>query len=1129
MPTGPISAVAAHEAAAPGHLQPRTAEDLAMPTKIDRYEIRRVIGRGGMGIVYGAFDPAMQRDVAIKAIQADAFTGSEDLERFRREALAIAKLRHRSIVNVFDIGEHEGTPYIVMDRIEGETLLQRLKRGRMQPEALAHVGAQLASALHHAHEQGVIHRDVKPQNIIIDGEGIPNLLDFGLARDAASDGHLTAAGTTVGTPAYMAPEQADRTRGAIAPPTDVWALGAVLYAALTLHEPFQSGDAVSTMMRILTEEPPSPRKFTPGIPAELEAIVLRCLRKKPQDRFATADALAQALGAFCRGEPVPEVAAPAATPPSRRGSSQRVRAGGSSSRHRRHSSSTRRAPVSRGAARPGSSQRVEAAPPPFPTGPVVILGLVFLLSVVAGAKLLGSFEEGDVGSPPVDGEPATASAGPDAATGSIPTGATGEAGATAPLAATLEIVQPTEAIVVTAAERLVVRGRVVLTGGGETERAGARVRSGEEDEAPIGSDGAFVLEVALPAADGSAVVEVGAWAGGAQLGVAAAIQVEVDRSAPTISIEGGSTELVVPLPNWRLKGRVVDEHPAELLLDGEEEVGIAADGSFGIDVVVPEDGTPLERVLTARDQAGNASSAVTVELVCDPIKPTLEVDEPVDGLVTRAEKVVVRGRASDERLVAVNLGDAPLELAEDGAFVGEHALLTEGEHRLSIEAIDEAGNSASITRRVRIDRTAPKATFDPPPPEVVHGKQARRLTITGWVDEPGVTVTINGKPAKVDPGDPERSTFEATVRLQIRRTMKIEVVATDAAGNEAPPVVAEVLWTGKDAPSEATDEHRAEIDAHRGAARAVALSPDGTRLATGGTDAVVNVFDLGAETLFAQLPASLVGAPVRSLAWSPDGSSLLIGTQGGDAIVWLPGQTNPDHRFQTPSGRAVLGVDWLPGRRRVTVAAASDDGTVRFWGLDGRGGGAAWRMLGKDGDAGVEDVAINPVTREAATATSDGDVVLWDVREQRELERVTEHRDNADGLEARVRRLEWSEDGRFLASAGEDHAINVWRVAQRERPKHLARLGGSKAGFGPVQDIAIAPSGRHLVSVHAGEPGQVILWSFPTVEEGGGPPTSRGIGTHPSTVWSVDWSRDGKVIVTGGEDGEVRIWKSPID
>ncbi len=275
------------------------------------YEILELCGQGGMGVVYRARQTALDRVVALKMIHGITAPAPEALARFRTEAQAVARLRHPGIVQIFDIGTHEGRPYFTLEYVEGGNLSVWLKRSGFSPRQAAQLVESLARAVQHAHEQGIIHRDLKPGNILLTREGIPKITDFGLAKrlenasgsekDAAA---LTRTGEVLGTPSFMAPEQAAGLHSQIGPPTDVYALGAILYQLLVGRPPFEGDNPVHTMMRVMEEEPIAPQKIQPKVPRDLQTICLKCLEKMPSRRYPSAAALADELRAFLAGEPV---------------------------------------------------------------------------------------------------------------------------------------------------------------------------------------------------------------------------------------------------------------------------------------------------------------------------------------------------------------------------------------------------------------------------------------------------------------------------------------------------------------------------------------------------------------------------------------------------------------------------------------------------------------------------------------------------------------------------------------------------------------------------------------------------------------------------------------------------------
>jgi len=262
------------------------------------------LGRGGMGVVHRALQLGLGRVVALKRMHAGGGATHGDRARFRAEAVAAARLDHPNIVPVYAVDAEAAEPYILMRYVEGTTLARRLAEGPMSATEAARLLAPVCRAIRYAHEHGVLHRDLKPSNILIDTEGRPHVSDFGLAKWVDAVESLTLSGTVLGTPSYMAPEQAVAGRGPVGPYTDVYGLGAILYQMLTGRPPFQAATPFDTVMLVLEQDPVPPRVLNPKANADLEMVAMKCLQKPPELRYPDAGALADDLDAFLAGEPV---------------------------------------------------------------------------------------------------------------------------------------------------------------------------------------------------------------------------------------------------------------------------------------------------------------------------------------------------------------------------------------------------------------------------------------------------------------------------------------------------------------------------------------------------------------------------------------------------------------------------------------------------------------------------------------------------------------------------------------------------------------------------------------------------------------------------------------------------------
>jgi serine/threonine-protein kinase len=268
----------------------------ALPRQFGEFTLLEEVGRGGMGVVYRARQASLHRTVALKVIQRG------ERARFQFEAEAAAKLDHPNIVPVYGVGEHDGQPYLCMRYVEGTTLARLVADHPLPPREAARYVAQIARAVHYAHEHGILHRDLKPSNVLIDRGGQPYVSDFGLAKQVEGGPQLTASNDILGTPSYMPPEQASGRRGHLSPASDVYSLGAILYELLTGRPPFRAAKPFDTLLLVLDQEPVPPRQLNPQVDRGLEMICLKCLQKHADLRYPSAAALANDLDRFLNDE-----------------------------------------------------------------------------------------------------------------------------------------------------------------------------------------------------------------------------------------------------------------------------------------------------------------------------------------------------------------------------------------------------------------------------------------------------------------------------------------------------------------------------------------------------------------------------------------------------------------------------------------------------------------------------------------------------------------------------------------------------------------------------------------------------------------------------------------------------------
>jgi len=277
---------------------------LGEPRRFADFELLGEIGRGGMGVIYRARQISLDRIVAVKTIIAGRLASAEEIRRFEREARLAANLRHPNIVTIHGVGEHEGQSYFSMELVEGRSLSDKIRDRPLSPRKAARLVRAIADGISYAHREGVLHRDLKPSNILVEPSGRPKITDFGLAKRVVEDSELTATGAIIGTASYMSPEQASGKVKQVNESSDIYSLGAILYATLTGKPPFTGCTAAETLTRVVNGEVTPPRVENPQIPEELQAICLRCLEKDPRRRYGSARELKEDLERFLQDRPI---------------------------------------------------------------------------------------------------------------------------------------------------------------------------------------------------------------------------------------------------------------------------------------------------------------------------------------------------------------------------------------------------------------------------------------------------------------------------------------------------------------------------------------------------------------------------------------------------------------------------------------------------------------------------------------------------------------------------------------------------------------------------------------------------------------------------------------------------------
>ncbi len=1059
--------------------------------RLGRYVLLDELGRGGMGVVYRGWDPGLRRVVAIKMILGGAEGPSPKIvARFVREARATARLRHPGIVSVHEVGEANGRPFIVMEFIDGCTLEDQMERAGsagMGRRDVARIVEEVAHALHHAHGEGVIHRDVKPQNVLIDAaRGRAHLTDFGAARDLGEEhGKLTITGQIVGTPLYMSPEQARGHHEGTGPRSDVWSLGALLYHALVGRPPFEGTGIIDLLPKIYREDPDPLRRVDPSVHADLETIALTCLEKDPARRYRSADALAKDLGRFLAGEPIE------ARPIGRR---QRWR---------------------RWAAR-NRAQAVTLAVASVLIAALVVAGIAFAVwsfaeirrerdlakdALVEAETERGRAEEerraadeqrraaivaqddASRARERSDGARAVAErllastlaeAGRHAEAASVAAGSLtrGESAAARSVLANsfdragfLRWVAPERDAISVAWS---VDGRVFATGGGtgvirlwDAER---RVPTGRLD-----GHGSAVHAIAFSPVDGDARVATASEDGTVRIWDA-----EGARSLATLRPFGAGIQLAVA---WRRDG-------GRIATSGEDGVVRIWD--------VPRDlrGEVAEPAIALKGHRGTIPAlafAVDGRLASAGEDGTVRVWEA--GLSGAATVIDDHGK---KRLYALAWNPTrPGVLASSGAG-GE----------VVVRHLGADGVSEERARFVVPGGLTLALAWSPEGDRIATGGEERSLRV--W--------TAAGEAVFVAPGHADA----------------LHTIAWSADGTIATTSYDESLRLWHDVEGDAL----AVLDGHSASVYAVAWSPLGQRFATAGGDRTILVWGAGPDS-HPRVVTTLRGhaGVVAAIAFSPDGTRIVSGSQAGELFLWDTVEGGEPLAKWSAAPQPVLAVAWRPDGNVIVSGGGGakveqhdpvslaprrplvDHGatiSALCWSADGRRLAvgshphdelrealvvAAGGKVQASFELGftVDSIAFDTDAVRIATGTNDGRVRIFRIKEPGKPKRVL-----GDGSEGRVRALAWAPDGIILAwgaLAGRLHLVDT-----RGQTSELAVLGGHRTG---VASLVWAPDSRLLLS--GGFDRAPRMWDVNAPRL-----MSARLEDHDATVAQVDLASDGR-------------------
>jgi WD40 repeat protein/serine/threonine protein kinase len=1030
------------------------------------YELLQEIARGGMGVVFKARQVSLNRTVAVKMILAGSFAGPEDVERFHIEAQAAAKLDHPGIVPIYEVGQHEGQHYFSMGFVDGRSLAARMAEGPLAAREAAEIVRAVSGAVQYAHELGVIHRDLKPANILLDRRGTPRVTDFGLAKLTESGSDLTGTGQVLGTPSYMPPEQAAAKVSAVGALSDVYSLGAILYGLLTGRPPFQAATPVETLLQVRQQEPVSPRQLNPAIPLDLDTIVLRCLDKSPQRRYASARALKDELNRFLEGRPI---------------LARRV------GRVERFWRWCRREPV------------------------VASLVAAVAFALIAGTSVSAYFAMKERERANSEANMATKNGELAAEKGKLAeeNGALAENNKRLFKSERDERTRTQTQLRIATAEKLAALSHATRPQSPELSVAlavesGLAARSNDEG--------------LLPASHQSLLDSLSVIGGRPLVGHHAPItNVEISPDGRWIVTASQDNTVRLwdltaanPATNSRVLFGELGWSAAAVSPDSHWIV--TADLSLRLWDLTAKDPAATHRVLNGGQAdimrlaitpdcrwvvAGEFNGSALVWDLTDPdARPRL-----LTGHQKQVECLTV---SADSRWLATGGGDSTVRvwdlLADDPG--SNPRLLTGHTDQVSSLAISSDGHQLVTGSYDTTARVWDLVAADAEPRVLEHPQVVWCVGISPdgrWIVTGSDQARVWNLTAEGPAGEPRLLTGHQNAVRTVAFSRDSATVVTGSWDKTA--IVWDMTQTAPTVKAVLAG-HSAEIDS-------VAISPDCRWIVTGARDHAARVWDLTGER-FAGNPRVLrVERPhIQDVAISPDGHWLVTGSE--EARVWDLKAANPAANPRALAGYRgmIQGIAISPDSR--SVAAVCDDHIARVWNLAPDEQDRQPRVLAGH-EALILDVEISPDGRWVVTGSADKTVRVWDLGAD---ESTTKPR-VLGGHESTVRSVAISPDSRrVVAVAGSAY---VWDLSSDEPTAPLVL-----ADDGPVpmiQCAAFSPEGRWVVAGSADKTAH--LWDLAAPQPTAKPRLLKG---HQNGIYAVAFSTDGRTLVTGSADNTARVW-----
>jgi WD40 repeat protein/tRNA A-37 threonylcarbamoyl transferase component Bud32 len=1047
------------------------------PREIGEYDILGEVGRGGMGVVYKARHRGLRRPAALKMVLQGTFASAKQRLRFQLEAELAARVQHPNIVQVYEIGSHEGQPFLAMEWVEGGSLADRLD-GRPWPAAeAARLIEKLAYAIHTAHSQGVVHRDLKPANILLVGPigpmgpmgPIPKISDFGLARPLEGDEGLTKTGVLLGTPGYMAPEQASGTNALVGPATDVFALGVMLYELLTGQPPFQGKSALEVLKAVTSAEPVRPRRLRPGVPRDLEAIVLKCLEKEPGRRYPLALELAEDLRRFLDDKP--------------------VKARGTSAAGR----------LVRWARR---NRGVAAA-----LGVIALLLIgVAIASSLAALRFERLADEADRRGEAERRQRYRANMTAAAVALQVPnTGAARRALAAAP-------------------EEY--RGWEWLHFNGRLDNARAILRMPGVAHAATDRPGGSLREALAFSPDGKRIA-----AGSQELGTVGVWDTATGRPAGVLQGQGFYLRDMAFDPDNRLLSSAGDgslqswelsrdlrtvlcrtPDTAGLLLspDGRLLMGLRGKEVQLWDVTTGRKradlpGAWLKEGCMAVFSGDGRHFAYSTE---DGAVHLWDVQAGAEARVLRGHSAHVRALAfsPDGKRLASGAQDPDNSVRLWSVPAGEEVAVLRGhQNEVSTVAFSPDGKrlaSCSLDKTARLwdARAGTLVTVLKGHTGVVRhtafSPDGKHLATASDDETVRLWNGASGEPVAVLRG------HTGLVWAAVFSPDGALLASSSADGTVRLWDLEQLGWNGV-------------LRGHTKYVYDVAFSPDGTRVVSAAWDGTARLWDPNTgrevghfEHATGPLDRTVI---VVTACFSRDGRQIATVTGSGAVTVWDVATREKVRTLRVPGGdwRGYPRAAFQPSGNYLAVGAS--DGAVRLW--DGAGDEPVAVLRGHEGV--VLDVAFSPDGTQLASAGVDGTVRIWDVQTRSPLAVLGGHE---AGL---VFGLTYSPDGRLLASASRDKTVRLWDTTTHEA---LAILPHGSAVYG----VAFSPDGRRLAAGCADN--SIRLWDVTSARGAGGKELLEAevaeLRGHEDYVHAVAWSPDGTRLISASGDRTVRVWDS---